>query len=96
MEMQDTQNIEGGCCYILAIAEHHPKELDIGPELEHQVGSRWVEAEQNDQLVGNWEQRCHQHFGHQQALQQLEHAPRLACVDSLPPSCGPSTPFGSP
>lgn len=53
MEMQDTQNIEGGCYYILAVAEHHPKELDIGPELEHQVGSRWVEVEQNDQLVGN-------------------------------------------
>jgi len=50
-----SQNTVGGCCHTLGVVEHHQLGLGIDPELGHQVGSRWVEAEQIDPVVGSLE-----------------------------------------
>jgi len=94
-EMQDSQSIEDGCCYILEVVELHQRGLGIDQEPERQVGSQLVVVEQSDRLDSQGEDRFRD-LGHQMGQQRLFGVPRLVFWRSLPPSCGPSTPFGFP
>jgi len=91
--MQGSQSIEDGWSRILEVAEHHRQEAHyIGMALESQVGSRLVGVEQ---IVLDNQEPMHRLAGHQMG-QQLSGALHPAFWRSLPPSCAPSTLFGSP
>lgn len=89
-----SQSTEDGCCRTPEVVGHHQKELGIGPELGRWVGNRSVAIEQSDRL-GNLEEE-HLLELDLRGQQQFCYALPQPCGHSLPPSCGPSTPFGSP
>lgn len=89
-----SQSTEDDCCRTPAVVEHHQKELGIGQALGRWVDNRSGAVEQSDQL-GN-QQEEHLPGLDPREQQQLCYALPRPCGRSLPPSCGPSTPFGSP